>query len=109
MNVGDRIRLYRKKENMSQEELAWIANITPAYLGQVERGLKSPTITVLNKVTAALNISLAELFAAPSDPLKDKTATMRRIELQLSGLTEEDLERVSAIIENIIEIKASRT
>ena len=41
--VATRIRSFRKKAAMSQEELALKANLNPAYFGQVERGLKCPT------------------------------------------------------------------
>lgn len=36
--VATRIRSFRKKAAMSQEELALKANLNPAYFGQVEPG-----------------------------------------------------------------------
>lgn len=108
MNVGARIRLFRTRKKMSQEELAWMANITPAYLGQIERSKKSPTITILIRIARALGISLSELFSGPVDAGEDRIAAMRQIQYQLRNLSADDLRHISAIIENIIAIKGRR-
>ena len=60
--VGNRIRYFRRLQSISQEELALRANLNPAYLGQVERGLKCPTVDTLYKIAKAMNISPAELL-----------------------------------------------
>jgi len=65
VNVGERIRYFRNLRGWSQETLALQAEINPAFLGHLERGLKSPTIKTLEKIVRALDISLAELFADP--------------------------------------------
>jgi len=61
-DVGERLKELRQSRAMSQEQLAHIANITPAYLGQVERGTKNVTVRTLEKICSALNVSLAEFF-----------------------------------------------
>ena len=63
VNVGERSRYFRNLRGWSQEALALQAEINPAFLGHLERGLKSPTIKTLEKIVRALDISLAELFA----------------------------------------------
>lgn len=61
-NIGERIRYFRLRQGLSQEKLALTAGINPAFLGHLERGLKSPTITTLDKIIEALGISYSELF-----------------------------------------------
>lgn len=39
-SIGMQIRLLRKSKNLSQEELAFRAEVHPTYIGQVERGEK---------------------------------------------------------------------
>ena len=63
VDTGYRIRDLRVQQNLSQEQLALKAEMNPAYLGQLERGLKSPTIYTLYRVTRALNVSLSHFFA----------------------------------------------
>ncbi len=60
--VGLRIRCFRRMRNLSQEEIALRANLSPAYFGQVERGLKCPTIDTLYRIAMALETSLSELL-----------------------------------------------
>ena len=62
INVGERIKYFRTKSGLSQENLALQAEINPAFLGHLERGLKNPTIKTLEKITCALGISLAEFL-----------------------------------------------
>lgn len=55
--LGKRIRTERIDKKMTQEELAERAGLHPTYIGQVERGEKSLTITSLEKIVEGLGIS----------------------------------------------------
>lgn len=61
--IGLHLRMLRKNKNLSQEELAFKANLHPTYIGQVERGEKNLTISSLNLITTALDITLEEFFS----------------------------------------------
>lgn len=50
VNVGERIRYFRNLRGWSQETLALQAEINPAFLWHLERGLKSPTIKTPEKI-----------------------------------------------------------
>ena len=60
--LGYRIRYLRQKKNWSIEDLALEAGINRNYLGDLERGMRNPTLVILNKIAAALNINLSILF-----------------------------------------------
>ena len=60
--LGARIRYLRQQKNMSIETLALEAGINRNYLGDLERGARNPTVTVLNKIAMALDINLSTLF-----------------------------------------------
>ena len=60
--LGQRIRNYRTAQDLSQEKLAELAGCHPTYIGQIERGEKNATIESIEKISAALNISLSKLF-----------------------------------------------
>ena len=62
-NIGLRLRNLRKAARLSQEQTALAANITPAYLGQIERNEKNPTILTIEKLCTVFNISLSEFFS----------------------------------------------
>lgn len=52
--VGERIRQFRTRQHLSQEELAFASEIHPAYIGKVERGEKCPTIETVSKIANGL-------------------------------------------------------
>lgn len=60
--VGQRIRNYRNQLGLSQEKLAELSGCHHTYIGQIERGEKNATIESVAKISAALKISLSELF-----------------------------------------------
>ncbi len=66
--VGARIKYLRRMQGISQEELALKAGINPAYFGQVERGLKCPTIDTLCKIAKAMDISPDECLRSEELP-----------------------------------------
>jgi transcriptional regulator with XRE-family HTH domain len=49
---------------LSQEDLADRAGLDRSYIGGIERGERNPTLSVIEKIAEALNLSLAELFSA---------------------------------------------
>jgi transcriptional regulator with XRE-family HTH domain len=60
--IGKLIAKKRKEKAFSQETLADLAQIHRTYVSQIERGLKSPTISVLSQITSSLGIKLSELL-----------------------------------------------
>ena len=60
--VGETIRDLRKREGISQEELAERANIAKNYVGNLERGEHEPSTYVLCRVAVALGIAGSELL-----------------------------------------------
>lgn len=105
MNVGPRIKHFRNLAGLSQEKLAWQAGIAPAFLGQLERGMKSPTVKTLDKLTRALDISIAELFAGPADVSDEKEIILKQIQFQMRDMPLESLQNLSVIIQNVQEIR----
>lgn len=62
---------YRKLAEISQEELADRAGIHRTYVSQIERGLKSPTLSVLFRISRSLNITTSVLIAEVEHILND--------------------------------------
>ena len=60
--VGQAIRSLRREKGLSQEELAELSNINRTYVGTLERGDKSPTLDVLERIAKALDITVGEIM-----------------------------------------------
>lgn len=55
--IGDRIRILRKRKDVSQEELAKILDITTSAVGQYETDARKPSYDVLIKISNYFNCS----------------------------------------------------
>lgn len=60
--VGFNIRKIREQKNLSQEQLANLADLHRAYMGQIERGEKNIGLRNLEKIAKALKVSIKDLF-----------------------------------------------
>ena len=61
---GREVTRLRKQLCISQEELAFRAEVHRTYISQLERGLKSPTLSVILKLSHAMKASASKLVAA---------------------------------------------
>jgi transcriptional regulator with XRE-family HTH domain len=61
--LGEFIRAQRKLANLSLRELATMADVSNAYLSQIERGLHEPSVRVLRSIAQALEISSNMVFS----------------------------------------------
>lgn len=62
VKVGKKIRAFREKLEISQEDLAVKADLHRAYIGQIERGEKNLGLVNLEKIAKALGIKIRDLF-----------------------------------------------
>lgn len=56
------LREARTAKGWSQEQFAFEADIHRTYISDLERGVRNPTITVVEKLAKALKVSAGELL-----------------------------------------------
>lgn len=61
--VGKNVRKFRLEKGLTQEELAFEAEIDLTYVGGIERGKKNPSLLVLGRIAEALNVPLTRLIS----------------------------------------------
>jgi len=91
--LGLHIRELRQNTGMSQEELALRAGLNAAHLGQIERGLKKPTIETINRIAEALEIPIVKLFHFKEDVIPSITQSsenLNKIVAQLTPMTDSE-------------------
>ena len=57
------VRRLRLKRGMTQEELAFEAEIDLTYMGGIERGRRNPSLLVMARIAKALAVPLAKLLS----------------------------------------------
>ncbi len=60
--LGDNVKALRLSHGLSQEELAFRAELDRTYISQIERGVSNPSVLVLLKISLILGVELGELF-----------------------------------------------
>lgn len=63
--VAWNMRRLRVEKKLSQERLADLASVDRTYVSRLERKMENPSIGVLDKIAAVLEVSIAELFVPP--------------------------------------------
>lgn len=65
--VGAWVRSLRTEQRLSVRSLAARADFSPSFISQVENGVVSPSIASMQKIAAALGVTLGEFFAAAAE------------------------------------------
>ena len=60
--VGKNIQKIRESKGISQQELAAKCNFEKSNMSRLEAGRVNPTLSTLEKIAKALDVSLTELF-----------------------------------------------
>lgn len=63
--VAWNLRRLRVRLSLSQEALGLRADVDRTYVGRLERGLENPTVAVLARLSNAMGVPVADLFAVP--------------------------------------------
>ena len=61
--VGRNVRRLRLQRGMTQENLAFEAEIDLTYVGGIERGKRNPSLLVMARIAEALSVSLTKLIS----------------------------------------------
>jgi transcriptional regulator with XRE-family HTH domain len=101
--LGSRIRQYRKKMGLTQEELAFNSGINISFLGDIERGVKKPSIETLEKLLKAFGVTFQEFFDFETaiKPFKDCTA-LEKLNVKLQGRSENEIGMIYSVIQQIL-------
>lgn len=70
--TGQRIRQLRDEQAISQEKLAFEANLSVSQISKMERGKLNTSIVALSLLCKAFNITLKEFFSDINHPLPKK-------------------------------------
>lgn len=60
--VGRRIKVIRKRHNLTQEKLAELIDICPRQVSRLECGGNFPSVTTFERLTQTLGIKTMEFF-----------------------------------------------
>jgi transcriptional regulator with XRE-family HTH domain len=74
--LGNKIRSLRKGRGFTLQDISDDAGCTKAYISQIEKGVVSPSISMLKRIATALGVRLVDLFLVPGE--EDDEVVVRR-------------------------------
>jgi transcriptional regulator with XRE-family HTH domain len=60
--VGRNLAKFRKEKGLTQEDLAFDCELDRTYISGIERGIRNPTVLIIQKIAAALKIAPYKLL-----------------------------------------------
>ncbi len=61
--LGRNVRRVRQQKGLTQEKLAFEAEIDLTYIGGIERGRRNPSLLVMARIAEALSVPLTKLLS----------------------------------------------
>ncbi|ACM61551.1 transcriptional regulator with XRE-family HTH domain [Caldicellulosiruptor bescii] len=84
MNIGKKIAELREKYGLTRYKLSELSGVSQSALSEIERGIKQPTITTLENICKALNITLADFFAEKEPEIPPEVKSLINTVVRLS-------------------------
>ena len=78
MQLGETIREFRAKSDLTQEELAFKSGLSRNYISLIELDQKSPTIQTLTRIAKPLGIQVSTLIIAAEKTRRPVVAGKKR-------------------------------
>ncbi|PAB59853.1 helix-turn-helix domain-containing protein [Anaeromicrobium sediminis] len=96
--VGNNLRIIRKEKQLTLQELSDITGVSKSMLGEIERSVTNPTITVLWKIVGGLKIPFTMLIQEEKPTVtmvreKDTKSFIEKDEFKISSIFEFDPEK----------------
>jgi transcriptional regulator with XRE-family HTH domain len=88
--VGARLKHLRQARKLTQEQLAEAAGLSYKFIGEIERGIGNPTLTTLEALSLALEVSLSDLVSDEGRP--------DRVSARDATLVREALDSIEAVL-----------
>lgn len=86
--VGTRISDWRKRLNITQDDLAFLTGISIPYISEIENGKKRPSLDIIVAVSDAIGVTVDELLSG--NMLSSSSDYQTDIDYLLSDCTSEE-------------------
>ncbi len=107
-NIGSNIRTLRKSRGLTMEDLAYVLDIAPGFLGLVERGTRGVSLANLAKICSFFDVTLETMIrgTVTPEPYVPENDTLKRKAKDLAfSLTEEEIKIVVSNMKKVMAYK----
>lgn len=96
--IGIRVRLFRQKKGLSQEQLAELVDISVTHMSHIETGNTKLSLPVFVALSNALNIRTDELL---HDPIPEHSSVLREITSVIGACTPQQARCIADIVKAV--------
>ncbi len=93
---GRRLRLIRKGEGITLEELGRLASLGYKHIADIERGEKAPSFEAIDKLVKALKIPLHEFFLPAGAPEPKAVRSLKDLAREIDRNSSPNVRRCAA-------------
>jgi transcriptional regulator with XRE-family HTH domain len=97
--LGHFIREQRRLAELSVRRLAELAGVSNPYLSQIERGLRRPSVEILQQIAKALSVSAESLYVRAGILEPEPTAATSDLETRIREAPELTAEQRRALLQ----------
>lgn len=104
--ISAKVRYHRKQQHISQEDLSEKASLGLKYINQLENKNNNVTITSLEKIIQALELTPQEFFDFSFNQESNEEETslaLRRLNMKIQQLPKDKFDTFIAIFEDILD------
>lgn len=103
MALGERIKTFRVRKNLSLQDLADQVGASKAHIWELETGrARNPTIDMVTKLAKCFGVGIADLVGENPEAEGEKPELVAMFR-DLKGLSEKDLETVQSMMKHFRE------
>ena len=99
MMFGANVRNHRKAKALTQENLAELVDVSVETISKIERGVAAPTFATAELLAKALGVPTPSLFGVTGLPSGDRGKLLTRINKRLASFSDDELSRLSKMID----------
>ena len=101
--IGARIKRCRQEQNLTQEKFAELINASPHYVYEIERGIKTMSLSTLDRISTCLNISTDYLlYGYNNSSTSDNDTYSDNLALLINTLSPAKRANLFNILENLL-------
>lgn len=79
---GINVKYYRFQNNLTQEKLAELTDLSPRYISNIENGGGNVSLDTIELLTDALGVEYADLFTIGNREVRVKKVNMKKEEVE---------------------------
>ena len=102
--IADNLKLLRKKQKMTQTDLAKALNLSPGTIGMWETNKRNPDIQTLKRIADFFGVSVSEIVGDSESPPQNVAFEHPAIQQAAPGITESERE-ILALFRRLTDIQ----